>query len=196
MAELISAIRKKVEDSFYTLDTELYGKPFHFNNHILIVDAFAREMAQKYDANLKVVALGSLLHDMGMAYSRINAEHDLTSVRVTREWLAEYNLSENEKEAVVDAVLCHGCNEHIPSALESKIVATADGLSHLLTSWYLLKSHFTDKPLDEIPAWVLRKSKKDYEKIQFPDEQQLALPYFKHWQTVFSPLTDLTEYAV
>lgn len=152
-----------------------------FPQHIDISVRFAKQMAIKYGADEEICALASLLHDAGLAYKRESADsigHEERSVEYINMFLPKYGYADNVVKQVAVCALATEPEMQINS-LEEKIVRTADGLAHILSLHYFAKVSFS-------PDWesgvrfLEKKVKKDWEKICFDDERNIARPAYEY----------------
>jgi hypothetical protein len=78
----------------------------------------------------------------------------------------------------------------MPTVLEGKVMATADGAAHFLTDFYSLFCWRHYGPQDDyavFKAWVLSKMEKDInKKLFFDDVKQQVLPRYEALKLVFS----------
>ncbi len=183
---VVNQTKEYVRFLFDKRDVEVVGEPFYFEHHLLVVNDFALRLVEKYKGDREVVSLGALLHDLGILYSDLPSEHDAKGLEAVGAYLSNLNLSSEKIGAVLGCVRAHGCKEVMPGTVEEKIVATSDGLSHLLTPWYLIKSRYSDKSIEDFFKWGLSKVVRDYDKIQFEEERLKAKPYFEMWRGIFS----------
>jgi len=156
-----------------------------FPQHIDISVRFARELAVKYGANEEVCALASLLHDAGLAYKRESADsvgHEERSAEYIKKFLPNYGYTESVIAKVAVCALATELETKI-SSLEEKIVRTADGLAHILSLHYFAKVSFS-------PDWesgvrfLEKKVKKDWEKICFDDERNVARSAYEYINSI------------
>src|SRR6185436_6737618 len=99
-----------------------------FPNHIDIAVDFAKQMAQKYNADAETVMLGALLHDAGLAYKREKSDpsgHEDQSVEYATQFLPKYGYVQSLIDEVVKCIEATEPKME-PATLEAKIVRTAD----------------------------------------------------------------------
>ncbi|HSW79303.1 MAG TPA: HD domain-containing protein [Candidatus Saccharimonadales bacterium] len=96
--------------------------------HIVRVVEIAKKIARKEGADLFVVELGALLHDI--ADWKFTDGDTSIGPRMTKEWLESLKVDEQVIENVVEIVehisFRGGTNKHVLSTLEGKIVQDAD----------------------------------------------------------------------
>lgn len=156
-----------------------------FPNHIDIVVDFARQMAEKYKANVEVAVLGALLHDAGLAYKRDSADpagHEVRSIEYAQKFLPQYGYQE---ELIDEVVRCIEATdfEVEPTTLEAKIVRSADAMSHMLSVHYLAKAKFASDWEGGI-SFVEKKIEKDFNKVCLKDEREAVRPVYEYFSRI------------
>lgn len=145
------------------------------NNHIFIVAKYSEQLSKRYGANKDLAMAASMLHDIADAkIPRENPEHEERSNKIAEELLAECDFTKNEIEIIRNDILkFHSCkNGEMPKTLEGKIMASADAMAHLKSSFYdfALEMKQKNESLNEIRNWALSKIERDYYKKIFSDE--------------------------
>lgn len=156
-----------------------------FPNHIDIAVDFARQLAGKYKANPEVAMLGALLHDAGLAYKRESASpvgHENRSIEYARKFMPKYGYNPELIDKVANCIDATE-PEVEPATLEAKIVRSADAMSHMLSVHYLAKAVFAPN-WDDAISFVEKKVKKDFSKICFDDERELAQPVYEYFNKI------------
>jgi len=155
-----------------------------YKNHVLVVAGLTEKIAMAQHAKVELAVAGALLHDIADAVmARRNPEHEAKSLALADELLRKSGFSNDEIEFVVNEVIKpHSCKELMPTALEGKVMATADGAAHFLTDFYPLFCWRHYGPQDDYQVfkeWVLQKMEKDFtKKLFFEDvKQEVALRY-------------------
>ncbi len=103
-----------------------------WNEHIKYVVKNAVELAEKYNADVEIVELGALLHDIAMP-SKFgpSEEHNVYGAKIADELLTKLNYPEDRKEKVKECVLRHRGNKELPrNTVEEQCVADADVIAH------------------------------------------------------------------
>ena len=110
---------------------EKYGYDF-WNDHIKYVVKNSVELAKKYGADIEIVELSALLHDIAMP-SEIGPreEHNIYGTQIADELLTKLNYPEDRKERVKECVLRHRGSKDLPrNTIEEQCVADADVIAH------------------------------------------------------------------
>jgi hypothetical protein len=138
-------------------------------------------LAETYGADAEHVYCAALLHDLGDSrFERGHEQFDAWSWETGKAILKTAGFRKPARDAIMEAVRTHSCHPgHLPTALEGKVLATADALWHLQTNFFPVLC-FMNRPdgindYDEWQQWFLRKITRDYEvKLFFDDEREAA----------------------
>jgi len=158
-----------------------------WNNHVQWVASKTAELAQKYNAREEFAISGALLHDLAdTIYERTHDNFDEWSEKKGYEVLKEAGFDDKESKEIMELVVGpHSCHpENIPSILEGRVLATADAMFHLQTSFFpvLCYANMPHKAesLDDWREWFSKKVERDYSsKIFFDDEKkEVEADYF------------------
>lgn len=149
---------------------EKHGYDF-WNDHIKYVVKNSIELAKKYGADVEIVELGALLHDIAMP-SELGPreEHNVYGVQIADELLTQLNYPEDRKERVKECVLRHRGSKALPrNTIEEECVADADVLAHFdcIPSVFHLafgKNEF-DLSIEEGTEFVKKKLERDFNKL-------------------------------
>ncbi|NRR23197.1 HD domain-containing protein [Brevibacillus sp. MS2.2] len=131
-----------VKASLAVLPADLVGEaqkcfdgqdPAHDWQHNLRVMAMCERIGREEGADMEVLRLAALLHDIGRAEERQTGEcHAEISARLAGEWLAERSMTEAFISRVQSAILAHRFRkERPPHTLEEKILFDADKLDSI-----------------------------------------------------------------
>ena len=169
MSEITEKIREELIKRCNTYN-EKYGYDF-WNEHIKYVVKNAVELAKKYGADIEIVELGALLHDIAMP-SEIGPreEHNVYGAKIADELLTKLNYPDDRKERVKECVLRHrGSNDLPRNTIEEECVADADVIAHFdyIPALFHLAFGKNDKDLSiaEGTEFVKKKLERDYNKL-------------------------------
>ena len=147
-------------------------------NHTQWVANKTRELAEKYGADVEKAYCAALLHDLGdSTYERDHAEFETWSWLKAKEILKGVGFRKRERDEIMEAVRTHSCHTGcLPAALEGKVLATADGMWHLQTSFFPVLCYMNRpesiKTYEEWQEWFASKIERDFrDKILFEDER-------------------------
>ena len=140
-----------------------------YEEHIKYVVKNAKDLAIKYNADLEIVELAALLHDIAII-SKVGdrEEHHINGAIIAEELLTKYNYPKDKIERVKQCILKHRGSVTIPrNTIEEEIIADADAISHFdnVTLLYLTAIKRKGKNIKEASLWVEKKLAKDYNKL-------------------------------
>lgn len=167
----------EVEKSYSTATTTM-GK-WMWHNHVQWVGDKGKVLAKKYGANEEKVYCAALLHDLGDSkYERGNENFDFWTAKEGEAILQKAGFSDDEIKEILQAVNTHSCRPgNLPTTIEGKVLATADAMWHLQTSFFPVICYM-NRPQNthsykEWQAWFNGKIERDFgAKIFFDDERE------------------------
>ena len=180
-----------VSELYKNSSTEL-GK-WMWNNHVQWVANKARNLAEKYNADIEKVYCAALLHDLGdTTFPRGHDDFDTWSEDKGKEILLNAGLnSEETKEIIETIVRPHSCRPgNLPTTQEGKILATADAMFHIQTNFFPMFC-YKHRPehtssYEEWQDWFDQKIERDFKsKIFFEDEKEEARKNYEALSKVF-----------
>lgn len=173
-----SKVRNLVKEVYLSSDIEFAR--WIYSNHVEIVSDFALELTNKVgNCSGDLAYAGALLHDFADAF--IEDRHDklfeMITEREATKILKMAKFDDNEISHILkDVIKPHSCRDGLmPKCVEAKVVATADALAHLTTTFYFdLETKgkpTTDKQM--FKKWASEKIERDYKvKIFFDDVRE------------------------
>lgn len=153
--------------------------------HVKPVIDISKEMARKYGADIEIVWLAAILHDI----ARLNdvEPHDEISAQSAQKLLLNEGFEERVASEVSSIILTHRCENHIPVTKEQKILASADAITHFKAPFYLWFCHVSSKPFRETLEGNIKKIERDFhQKIFFDEEREQVRKQYevlKEWLT-------------
>lgn len=161
---IVELIEKYVKDKIeeYKLTAEDHYD--FWNEHIKYVYKESIELAKKYNANIEVVSLGALLHDIALICKvGDRKEHHINGEKLANEILEQFNYSGLMKERVLKCVYNHRSSKNAET-IEELCVADADILAHFDNIPMLFNSAFNRNniKLNDVRNWMKECFKKDY----------------------------------
>ena len=167
MSEVVESIREELIRRCKT-----YNQKYNYdiwNEHIKYVVKNAVELAEKYGADVEIVELGALLHDIAKPSEYgPREEHHIYGVEIADELLTKLNYPEDRKERVKECVLRHRASSNLPrNTIEEEIVADADAISHFDCIPMLFhKYYYADRlSVKEGAEKVRKKLERDFNKL-------------------------------
>ena len=133
MSEAIYEIRKFVlEKCEQHKKNPQFGHYDYWNDHIVRVVHHAVELAKQYGADVEIVELGALLHDVSMPSEYGDrGEHHVYSAEMAEKLLTQLNYPKDKMNRVIKCVFNHpGRNWRLRETIEETCIADADALAH------------------------------------------------------------------
>lgn len=133
VSQLLSAITADVQARFASFEDLAHGW-----EHVQRVYHLALYVAELEHADLFVVAMAALLHDLGRTIHTPASPHAQRSALLAIELLAPYQLSQETQQAIIHAILAHSYRKGVaPATLEARVLYDADRLDSLGASGIL-----------------------------------------------------------
>lgn len=143
-----------------------FGYYDYWNDHIKRVVYHAVNLAEKYGADVEIVELAALLHDVSMPSEYGDrSEHHIYSAEMSETLLTELNYPQDRVEKVKKCVINHsGRNAHLRSTIEEACIADADALAHFdrIPSLFSLAYNILNMKLDDGREYVKKRLQDDY----------------------------------
>lgn len=132
--------------------------------HIKYVYEESIKLAQYYNADIEIVSLGALLHDIALI-DKVGdkGEHHINGEKLAREILKKYNYDKDKLERVLKCVYNHRSSKNANS-IEEVCVADADILAHFDNIPMLFNSALVRKKIElsEVRNWMRETFENDY----------------------------------
>lgn len=155
----------------------------YWEDHIKHVVKNAIELAKQYGANVEIVTLGALLHDIAAPaeYGSIE-EHHIYGAKIADELLHKLNYPEEKIELVKQCIENHRSSRKAErNTVEEQCVADADAIEHFDAIPSLFSLAYKDRKMN-IQAganFVKEKLKRDYQKLS-PKTKELMQARYKN----------------
>lgn len=167
-----------------------------WQNHTQWVANKTYDLARKYGADTEKAYCAALLHDLGDSkYERGHEEFDSWSWETSKAILKNAGFRRAERDAILEAIRTHSCHPgHLPTTLEGKALATADGMWHIQTNFFPVICYM-NRPdgissYREWQEWFNTKIERDFgPKIFFEDEREEVREDYLALKRVFSNKT-------
>lgn len=125
--DLLATLYDEMQQRFASFDD-----PAHGWEHVRRVYRLARRIGEEERADLLIVSIAALLHDVGRLIHRKGVPHALLSVEEARAILRAYPLDQEQVEAILHAIEAHSFSQGIePRTLEARVVRDADRIDSL-----------------------------------------------------------------
>ena len=181
----MSEVTEKIKEELLkrcNIYKEKYGYDF-WNDHIKYVVKNSVELAKKYGADIEIVELGALLHDIAMP-SEIGSreEHNIYGTQIADELLSKLNYPVDRKERVKECVLRHRGSKDLPrNTIEEQCVADADVIAHFdcIPSIFHLAfgKNDMDMSIKDGTEFVKKKLERDFSKLSDRTRVELKTRY-------------------
>lgn len=167
MENIIEIIKQEVYERCLS-ESNAYGIGA-WTHHILTVYNIATSLYEEYDADLEVVSLAALLHDVASVTNADYTEkHHIIGASIADELLTNLNYDKEKLELVKKCIL-----NHRGSVVKKKIsneeicIADSDALAHFYNIPSLLSMVYKEKQMgiDEGSEFVLSKLERSYSKL-------------------------------
>lgn len=162
----------------------------HDWSHVERVKKIALKIGRLEGADLKIIEIASLLHDIGRKEemkTRGSFCHAEAGAKIARKLLEKYSLSADQVENIVHCILSHRFrNDHVPDTIEAKTLYDADKLDSIgaigVARDFLFAGYAGSNCLYTGNEKKLAKSKKDYSYTKEDSallEYEIKLKYIK-----------------
>lgn len=177
--ELEIKIYKEVERRCL-LPTNAYGKGA-FDHHIKIVYLLAKKYATLYGADLEIVSLAALLHDIA-SITDVNytANHHIIGSTIAEEILLKENYPKERIELIKKCILNHrGSKVKVKETPEEICLADCDAMAHFYAIPSLFSMVYKEKDLsiDEGSRFVMAKLERSYNKMSVKGKEIIKTKY-------------------
>jgi len=161
---IVKLVEKYVKDKIEEYKINSDDKYDFWNEHIKYVYEESIELAKKYNADIEIVSLGALLHDIALICEvGDRTDHHINGEKISSEILDEFSYSNLKKEKVLKCVYNHRSSKNAQT-IEELCVADADILAHFDNIPMLFNSAFNRNniKLNEVRNWMKECFEKDY----------------------------------
>lgn len=160
-----------------------------WNEHIQYVVENAVKLAQKYQADVEIVELGALLHDIAMPSNYGEREqHHVYGAEIAEELLTKWNYPKERIQRVKNCVLNHrGSKDRSRNTIEEQCVADADVMAHFdcIPSLFELAYKELRLSISEGKEFVRKKLERDFSKLSENSRELLKERYEKIVEVLF-----------
>jgi HD superfamily phosphodiesterase len=176
-------IVEQVKD-YVLKQTELYKNTSSdnydfWNEHIKYVYKESLDLAKAYNADIEIVSLGALLHDMALV-NKVGdrKDHHINGEKIAKEVLESFNYDNEKTSRVLKCVYNHRSSKNSES-IEETCVADADILAHFDNLPMLFNSAFVrnNVSLNEVRDWMREAFEKDYNDLSEKTKENFKARY-------------------
>ena len=150
-----------------------------WNEHIKYVYAESQKLAEKYGAEMEIVKLGALLHDIALICKKGDRkEHHINGRILAEQILIKYNYPKEKMERVLSCVYNHRSSKNATN-IEDLCVADADIIAHFDNIPMLFNSAYNRNNLNlsEVRDWLNKAFEKDYNDLSERTKQSFRDRY-------------------
>lgn len=162
--KIIYLIEKEVKERIEEYKNNSEDNFDFWDEHIKYVYDESTKLAKYYNADIEIVSLGALLHDIALICKVGDRKnHHINGKNLADEILTKYNYSTDKKERVLNCVYNHRSSKNAKT-IEELCVADADILAHFDNIPMLFNSAFNRNniKLNEVRKWMKECFEKDY----------------------------------
>lgn len=167
MQKIIELVKEEVMDAINEYKNNADDHYDFWNEHIKYVYEESIKLAELYHADVDIVKLGSLLHDIALIKKvGERREHHINGAKLAREILDKYDLDEESEKRVLGCVYNHRSSKNSTN-IEELCVCDADILAHFDNIPMLFNSAFNrcNISLGEVRDWMMEAFSKDYDDL-------------------------------
>lgn len=179
MEKIVEQIKEEVLNEIEIYKNNSEDNYDFWNEHIKYVYEESTSLAEKYGADIEIVSIGALLHDIALIKKvGDRKEHHSNGAIITREILSKYNIEEDIKERIVKCVYNHRSSKNATS-LEELCVCDADILAHFDNIPMLFNSAYNryGVSLNEVRKWMSDCFEKDYNDLSDRTKEEFKNKY-------------------
>jgi len=185
---VIDQMIKEVKHRCYAREN-IYGSGI-WTHHIVPVIKHARKLAERYGADVEIVTLAAILHDVASVTSVEYVEqHHIIGTKIAEELLSFFNYPQEKIEVIKLCILNHrGSKIESKQSIEEVCVADADALSHFDNIPSLFNMVYREKQLsiDEGAKFIEEKLNRSFSKLSndtkvlYQERYERAMSIFKY----------------
>ena len=164
-AKNIGDIKAFVKNECATLG---HVSDWFFSVHLEAVEQWAEWLLERVpEADKEIVRLSVWLHDT-QHYRGVKGDHEQIGAQEAEKILREFKYDEVTIKKVREIILTHSCEERMPTSIEGRVLAAADGMAHYTNNFYLYIACTGQRTVEQYKTWALEKLDRDMNvKISF-----------------------------
>lgn len=163
---MIEEIKKEVLDAIDEYKNNSSDHYDFWNEHIKYVYYESIDLAKKYNADIEIVSLGALLHDISLIKGGTKEKHHIEGAEIAKEILLKHNYPQDKLERVVNCVYNHRSSKNA-TCIEEICVCDADILAHFDNIPMLFYTGYVrfNISINDIKDWMKKALEKDYDDL-------------------------------
>ena len=161
---IIEIIENEVKEKIKEYKLKAEDNYDFWNEHIKYVYVESQKWAKQYGADIEIVKLGALLHDIALICKvGERKDHHINGKILAEEILNKYDYPKEKKDRVLSCVYNHRSSKNATN-IEDLCVADADIIAHFDNIPMLFNSAYNRNhiSLNEVRAWMKNEFEKDY----------------------------------
>ena len=185
--DIVNCIEKEVKEKIEEYKKNAEDHFDYWNEHIKYVYIESQKLAIKYGADMEIVKLGALLHDIALICEvGSKKDHNINGKILAEEMLKKYNYPEDRMNRVLSCVYNHRSSKNATN-IEDLCVADADILAHFDNIPMLFDSAFNlDKVrLYDVRKWMRDAFEKDYNDLSDRTKENFKSKYEMICEVIF-----------
>lgn len=185
--DIVQLVMDEVKKDIVKYKEEASDHYDFWEEHIMYVYEEARSLAVKYNADLEIVCLGALLHDIALIKKvGERKDHHINGKIIAEKILTKYNYNGLKKEKVLSTVFNHRSSKNATS-IEDLCVSDADILAHFDNIPMLFYSAFirNNIGLNDINDYMKKQFEKDYNDLSDKTKDSFNTRYKKICEILF-----------
>jgi len=162
--DIINLIEKEVRELINDYKINSLDHYDFWNEHIKYVYEEAVNLAKLYNADIEIVSLGALLHDIALINQvGERKDHHINGKIIADKILTKYSYPNDKKEKVLNCVYNHRSSKNATN-IEELCVCDADILAHFDNIPMLFNSAYNRNniSLKDVRSWMKECFEKDY----------------------------------
>lgn len=152
-----------------------------WDHHIKIVYELAKKNASEYGADLEIVSIAALLHDIASVTDiSYTEEHHVIGAEIAEKLLKEENYPTEKIELIKKCILNHRGSRLVDKTTPEEIcIADSDAMAHFYSIPSLLSMVYKEKGLsiDEGSKFVMDKLDRSYNKMSDKGKDLVKVQY-------------------
>ena len=152
-----------------------------WNHHIKVVYELAKKNANEYGADLEIVAIAALLHDIASVTDiSYTEEHHVIGAEIAEKLLQDENYPVEKIELIKKCILNHRGSRLVDKTTPEEIcIADSDAMAHFYSIPSLLSMVYKEKGLsiDEGSKFVMDKLDRSYNKMSDKGKDLVKVQY-------------------
>lgn len=152
-----------------------------WKHHMIPVVEFSKKLAEKTGADIEIVTIAALLHDIASVTEyKYYEDHHEWGAKFSEEILRELGCDEEKIKHVSECVYAHrSTRRKLHKSEESICVANADAMAHIDNFYSILHLAYVEKGMgiDEGKVWAVSKINRSWDKLSHVAREMMKDKY-------------------